>query len=217
MLCNVIIRFASCFCNKLDPVKYPLNTNWSSIAKRITLLYDRQLDYNPQYDGYNLRETIKQADAVLLGYPLYYANIQASTRRNNLNLYTNVTRANGPAMTWSMHMIGYLEVDTASATEQKFHRTYVPYVRKPFFVWNENADGVGDGASNFITGAGGFLQLIMYGYAGIHINVDSLTIEKPLLPPNTTKLKLNGLYNSVLMSFFCHHFNVFKIFDFHIK
>lgn len=167
--------------------------DWSSIAKRITLLYDRQLDYNPQYDGYNLNVKIKQADVTLLGYPLQYTNIQTTTRRNNLNFYENVTRANGPAMTWSMHTIGHLDVDPMPPSAHKFQKTYAPYVRQPFYVWNEYVNGVENGASNFITGAGGFLQLIIYGYAGIRINADSLTIEKSTLPPNTTQLKLNGL------------------------
>lgn len=158
----------------------------------MTLLYDRKLDYNPQYDGYNLNITIKQADVTLLGYPLQFANLQSSTRRNNLHLYANLTRSNGPAMTWSMHAIGHLDIDSQPLPESMFNRTFVPYLRSPYFVWNENVNGVPYGAKNFITGAGGFLQLIMYGYAGIRINVDSLSVRKPQLPPNTTELKLNG-------------------------
>lgn len=155
------------------------------------MLYDSHNDYNPQYDGYNLSIGIKQADVVLLGYPLQYANVQKTTRKNNLILYENVTRSNGPAMTWSMDAIGYLDVNILP-TEQLFNRTFIPYIRKPFYVWNEYVVGVKDGASNFITGAGGFLQLIMYGYAGIRINADSLTVKNPVLPPKINKLKLNG-------------------------
>lgn len=168
------------------------NNTWATIAKHMTLLYDRKLDYNPQYDGYNLNIPIKQADVTLLGYPLQFGNLQSSTRRNNLHLYANLTRSNGPAMTWSMHAIGHLEIDSKPLSELMLNRTYVPYLRSPYFVWNEYVNGVPNGAGNFITGAGGFLQLIMYGYAGIRMNVGSLTIRKPQLPPNTSELKLNG-------------------------
>lgn len=137
---------------------------------------------------------IKQADTTLLGYPMRFANMEKSTRRNNLNFYSNVTRPNGPAMTWSMHAIGHLDVDPTPPDQQMFERTYVPYVRRPFFVWNEYVDGFDGGAGNFITGAGGFLQLIMYGYAGIRINVDSLSIQRPHLPPNTTALKFQSMF-----------------------
>lgn len=164
---------------------------WSEIASKIRLPYDTKLDYNPQYEGYNLSIPIKQADVALLGYPMQYSNMNERTRRNNLQFYGEVTRKNGPAMTWSMHAIGHLDVDELPS-EELFNRTYVPYIRTPFYVWNEYVDGVPGGASNFITGAGGFLQLIMYGYAGIRINAGSLTIEKSTLPPRTIKLKLNG-------------------------
>lgn len=183
------------------------------MAERITLLYDQQLDYNPQYDGYRLGEKIKQADVALLGYPLYYANIQASTRRNNLLYYANVTDSNGPAMSWSMYMLGFMESEPSAATDQIFRRSFAPYVRKPYYVWNENEDQAQDGAGNFITGAGGFLQLLIYGFAGIRINSDSVTLEKPSLPPNTTELTLNGEYIHVERV----SRTKFHIFFFHIK
>lgn len=141
---------------------------------------------------------IKQADVTLLGYPLQYANIRASTRRNNLEFYENVTRPSGPAMTWSMHAMGQLDLGMAP-TKQLFNRSYAPYIKKPFYVWTEN--GISDGkvgAKNFLTGAGGFLQLIMYGYAGIRINATSMTITHPTLPPNTKQLKLNGSSISII-------------------
>lgn len=178
-------------CSRLAPDHFTENTKWKSIAGDIKLPYDAEFDYNPQFDGYNLGSIIKQADAVLLGFPLTFANMKTSTRRNNLALYGNVTRGSGPAMTWSMQAIGLLEVGQPP-TERLFNRTYLPYVRRPFFVWNEYVDGEQLGASNFITGAGGFLQLIMYGYAGIRINSDSLTVKRPALPPRTSELKLNG-------------------------
>lgn len=191
----------------MNGTKSDTNNNWSKIANKIRLLHDAKLDYNPQYEGYNLSIPIKQADVALLGYPLQYANINARTRRNNLKFYENVTRKNGPAMTWSMHAIGHLDIDELP-TEEFFNRTFASYIRKPFYVWNEYVDGVTDGASNFITGAGGFLQLIMYGYAGIRINADSLTIERSTLPPRTSKLKLNGELATIRIA---HKFHLYKV------
>lgn len=188
---NASFRYASCIRDNLIGTKSDISDKWSEIASKIVLLHDPKLDYNPQYEGYNLSIPIKQADVALLGYPLQYANVNQSTRRNNLKFYGNVTRKNGPAMTWSMHAIGHLDIDELPSDEL-FNRTYVPYVRAPFYVWNEYVNGVSGGASNFLTGAGGFLQLIMYGYAGIRINADSLTIERATLPPQTERLKLNG-------------------------
>lgn len=51
---------------------YEIVDKWSTIAKSLTLLYDETLKYNPQYEGYEIGTDIKQADIVLLGFPLQY-------------------------------------------------------------------------------------------------------------------------------------------------
>lgn len=180
----------------MNAAKYSINERWSEIASQIRLLHDPELDYNPQYEGYNLSIPIKRADVVLLGYPLQYENINQRTRQNNFKLYKNVTSPRGMAMTWSMHSIGYLDIGM-TPTRQLFNRSHVPYIRKPFYVWNESDDGTSPGASNFLSGAGGFLQMIMYGYAGVRIRTDSMRITHPTLPPRARKLKLNGLSANV--------------------
>ena len=45
---------------------------------------------------------------------------------------------------------------------------------------------------NFITGAGGFLQSLMFGYAGIRLQMESLHFD-PVLPNETTKVELTGI------------------------
>ncbi len=61
-----------------------------------------------------------------------------------------------------------------------------------FKTWTEAQGGLG--AVNFITGVGGFLQAIFFGYAGLRLNVESLTIDGDLpLPPNTTYLFLHRI------------------------
>lgn len=173
-------------------MKYSVNGEWSDIASRIALLYDPEHNYTPQYEGYNRSMRANHADAMLLGYPLQYVNVDKSTRWNNLQFYGNLMSSKSEAMMWSMHAIGQLEIQMKLA-ERSFKRTHAPYVRQPFYVWNESVHGVDFGSSNFLSGAGGFLQLIMYGYAGIRIDSESLTITNPLLPPRTKELNLNGM------------------------
>lgn len=45
---------------------------WGDIAWSLALPYDAAEDYHPQFSGYARPAKIKQADAVLLGYPLQY-------------------------------------------------------------------------------------------------------------------------------------------------
>lgn len=46
-----------------------------------------------------LGEQVKQADAVLLGFPLLYP-MDSEVRRNDLEIYEPITDPTGPAMTW---------------------------------------------------------------------------------------------------------------------
>lgn len=46
--------------------------NWTYIADNIALPYDNILNYHPQFEGYQPGTQIKQADAILVGYPLQY-------------------------------------------------------------------------------------------------------------------------------------------------
>lgn len=48
------------------------------------------------------------------------------------------------------------------------------------------------GATNFITGSGGFLQAILNGYAGIKMFIDRFEIRNPRLPHHTDKLFVSG-------------------------
>jgi trehalose/maltose hydrolase-like predicted phosphorylase len=56
-------------------------------------------------------------------------------------------------------------------------------------VWNEAQNH--KGAFNFITGMGGFLQSILFGYAGLRLTVEKLTCN-PILPPGITNFTLQG-------------------------
>jgi trehalose/maltose hydrolase-like predicted phosphorylase len=77
---------------------------WSEIAEKLPIPFDPERQIHLEYDGYT-NETIKQADVILLGYPLMYPMSEA-VRLNDLNFYSNVTSLEGPAMTWGMTALG---------------------------------------------------------------------------------------------------------------
>lgn len=62
-----------------------------------------------------------------------------------------------------------------------------------FNVWKERA--YTGGHLNFITGAGGYLQNVLYGYAGLELMPHhSLRLNHPLLPPNgIEQVRIRGL------------------------
>ncbi len=60
----------------------------------------------------------------------------------------------------------------------------------PWAAWTETPTG---GASNFITGAGGFLQLLLFGLPGLRLTADALRLQCPTLPVGARTLAVRGL------------------------
>lgn len=95
-------------------------------------------------------------------------------------------------MTWAMHTIGFLDLNDEADAAKLLERSYSLYTREPFKVWSEAIPGV-DGAGNFITGAGGFLQSIINGYGGVRLHFHRLTISNFFVPPFSSSLQFNGI------------------------
>lgn len=95
-------------------------------------------------------------------------------------------------MTWSMHAINHLDLKHIAEADRLLDKSYSNYIRAPFNVWCEYTSQ-GCGAVNFITGAGGFLQVVLYGYAGIRPRLDHLLIKEPVKLPGVSKYKVQGL------------------------
>lgn len=176
----------------LDPSVY---TPWLDAANRIVIPFNDSINggYHPEYTGYPMGQQVKQADVILLAFPMgfayTYGNMTPASRANDLQIYGNVTDPNGPAMTWGAFAIGYAELQQYSLAASNFNRSYGT-TQLPFRVWWETITG---GTSNFITGAGGFLQTAFFGYTGLRINDTACSFINPSLPEHTTYNLLRGI------------------------
>eukprot|EP01047_Picozoa_sp_COSAG01_P011807 COSAG01_NODE_520_length_16006_cov_6.454077_15_plen_564_part_00 len=177
---------------------------WRELADRLVVIQNKTTNVTAEYDHYDGGLTphgydcgvdrgmykhtcIKQADTVLLQYPLGYNQSDALAARN-LDYYgPRVDLQGGPAMTFSVHTIGYLRVGQRSVAASMFNRSFQDNVREPFAVWDEVK--VGKGADHFTTGPGGFLQAITHGYGGLTLGDEALTL-RPSLPEGSHFLKL---------------------------
>lgn len=140
----------------------PVPKQWLEVADRIKVPFDSEQNFHPEFDGYERGEEVKQADVVLLGYPVPFP-LRPDIRRKNLETYEAVTSPRGPAMTWSMFAVGWMELKDPSRAQVHLNRSFAN-VTEPFKVWTENANG--SGAVNFLTGMGGFLQAALFGCTG---------------------------------------------------
>ena len=170
-------------------VPEPTKQIYQLYSDTLLLTFNETLQIHDEYDGYH-GQVIKQADVVLLHYP-WEMTMTEEIQKNNLEYYSNRTDIGGPAMTWGIHSIGYKDLLELDLAAQYFLKAYQNNMKKPFYIWTENIDG---GAGNFVTGAGGFLQTVIYGYPGIRITDEELLIFNPVCPENTNGLKVRGVW-----------------------
>jgi len=172
---------------------------WLTIAEKMFIPFDSHYRYHPEFDGYSPTMNVKQADVILTGFPLMY-DMDKQVRLNDLVFYENRTNPNGPAMANAMFAIGWLEAGKKQKAEKSFLKNYAN-IQGPFKVWSE--ERYGRGAVNFITGAGGFIQAVLYGYGGFRLKDDGLHF-KSTLPSRVTKLALNIHYLGCSLKFEVH-------------
>lgn len=160
--------------------------------------YNQDNKYHEEYEGFQQDLSsiddfkVKQADVVLLNYPLGWT-MPKEVLKNDLEIYESITDPFGPAMTWSMFAINWMDLNQFDQAEIMFNKSYQSYIREPFKVWTEVAYP-GVGAVNFITGIGGFLQALIYGYGGVHVTPSYMEIKlRSRLPSGSKGLKLQGL------------------------
>ncbi|MFT7806964.1 acid trehalase-like protein 1 isoform X1 [Arapaima gigas] len=163
-------------------------SEWQCISDNLKIPFDPDAKFHPEYDGYKKGDPVKQADVVLLGYPLGLP-MSPQVRKNDLEVYAAVTDPKGPAMTWGMFALGWLELGDVDKAEDQLNKCF-SNIQEPFQVWSEEPDG--SGAVNFLTGMGGFLQAVLFGYTGFRVQQNSLDFA-PLLPKDITELCIRGV------------------------
>lgn len=175
--------------------------SWKTIADKLRIPYDSKKKIFEQYAGYK-GTTIKQADTVLLMYPLEWPMSKAQAART-LDFYAGHTDPDGPAMTDSVHAIDAAALgEPGCATYTYLQRSIKPFVRGPFNEFSEargdkaGADDphAGKPAQDFLTGKGGFLQTFTNGLTGLRLRENAVHLD-PMLPPQLSQgVTLRGLH-----------------------
>lgn len=170
---------------------------WQAIADRLVVPMDARHGVHAEYAGYDGRK-IKQADVVLMSYPYEYPMPRAVAQAD-LDYYAARTDPDGPAMTDSVQAIVALQIGLPGCMAWHYlQRAVDPFVRAPFEQFSEaRGDKAGDnaGAPSYVfeTGAGGFLQIFLYGLSGQRWRSDRVVFEPTLLPQVGTQVTIRGL------------------------
>jgi trehalose/maltose hydrolase-like predicted phosphorylase len=155
------------------------------------------VDIHPQYLGYHGQD-INQADVALLQWPLHMP-MDPAIAKNDLRYYA--ARSSGSDTKGfytgdSSYAVAMLFAGERQAAEAQLAFAF-DHQLGPFHIWTETNPKVaahnGTGNLNFLTGAGGFLENIVFGYGGLHYSADGLEMTASLPPMNVTSLTLRGI------------------------
>ncbi|GAA4453473.1 glycoside hydrolase family 65 protein [Nibrella saemangeumensis] len=183
-MAKTVLNFAVQAAQELGMTPDP---DWKHVADNIPILKfpDGVTKENRTYDGVE----IKQADANLLAYPLRLVAEEAQIRRD-LKYYEPRMSKDGPAMGHAVLATLYARLGEPEKAYDLFVKSYKPNEVPPFGVLAETAGGTNP---YFATGAGGMLQTLLNGFAGIDINDNGIVQLKTRLPKKWKSLTIKGV------------------------
>lgn len=157
-----------------------------------------------EYSGMPASAAIKQADVVMMTYPLQYEYKSPQRAQANLDYYALKQVSTGPAMTNPIYsIVSSAVLDSGCAAESYLMKSVQPYLRGPFAQFLEqNSDnyelnGGTHPAFPFLTAHGGFLQAVLYGLLGIRYGYEmkNSRIQRYLeLKAHSLSMMPNGVY-----------------------
>lgn len=161
---------------------------WETVARKL-LFSCMPNGVTAEHDTYKGEKT-KQADVCLLAFPLRIITDKAQIKKDLEYYLQTVPKKKTPAMSKSVYSILYARLGDRERAFYYFEDSYLPNLNPPFRVVAEF-----DGGTNpyFITGAGGTLQTILFGFGGLDITDKGIIAGKGLLPSTWKSLMLKGI------------------------
>jgi trehalose/maltose hydrolase-like predicted phosphorylase len=172
-------------------LKKDINPKWEEVKDNIYIPYDSLNQIYPTYE--NAPDSILGAVVTLLSYPID-VNMNGAAKKNNLENAAKLVYKEGPGamMTITLLPVIAAEAGNSSLLNRLVKLSYNDYLHPPYNVITETPRNK---SINFITGAGGFLQQIIYGYTGLRITSEGIVDKyKPMLPKIIKELTLQNFY-----------------------
>ena len=172
---------------------------WLRVASglRDSIPFDTGAQRHPEYDGYE-GGVIKQADAVLLQYPLE-VTMPMHVRTNDLEYYEART-SDRVSMNWQIYAIAEQRARRPGRAWELLSAAAHNATAGPFLVWQESVPS-SIGLHTFLPGAGGFLQALVFGFGGLQLRPSTagtttascVALVAPAAP-NGVPFTLHGLH-----------------------
>ncbi len=160
---------------------------WAQVARQLYIPFDSASEYHRTYE--RAPPATLGSVVPLLAYPLAIPMSQRA-KRNDLDHAVRRLNAEGPGamMTATLYPVVAAELRDRALVDTLLPQTYRGYLRGPFHLLAETPK---NDAIDFLTGAGGFLQQVIYGYTGLRLGDGGVSRAfPPLLPSSITRLEL---------------------------
>ena len=163
---------------------------WADLAARLHLPYDSASGYYRTYEG--APDSTLGDVTPLLAYPLGLPMSDRAKRAQLEQAVASLVREGPGAMMGSTLLsVDAAELGDRALVDSLLHRSYQPHLRGPFLLLSETPT---NDAVNFVTGAGGFLQQVIFGYTGLRLGDGGLEEAfPPVLPSHIERLELRRL------------------------
>jgi trehalose/maltose hydrolase-like predicted phosphorylase len=165
---------------------------WADVARKLRMPFDSASQSYRTYEGAP-DSTLGEVTS-LLSYPL---GVQMSDRAKRTHLEQavalEVKEPSGGAMMGSTLLsVNAAELGDRALVDTLLTFSYRAHLKGPFLMLSETPT---NNAVNFLTGAGGFLQQVIFGYTGLRL-ADGGLVPKfaPVLPSHITRLVLRNLH-----------------------
>lgn len=167
---------------------YTPDPAWKEIADNL-VFNTMENGVTKEHDTYS-GQNIKQADVNLLAYPLQVITNKDQISKDLKYYQGKVPNEGTPAMTQAIFSLLYSRLGKSDEAYHWFKESYEANLLPPFRVMAETKGGTNP---YFITGAGGILQAVIMGFAGLAFSEDgSIKQENSSMPSHWGKLTIKG-------------------------
>jgi trehalose/maltose hydrolase-like predicted phosphorylase len=162
---------------------------WLTVADNLHIPWDAERGIPKQMTAWRHGQTIKQADATLLAYPWDFP-MDDETRARLVDYYRQFYPENQIMM--GVAIDGIVDCQLGRAEHAwRCLSAMLPHVRRPYLLATESP---AYDTMNFLTGIGGFLQLVCMGFAGVAVTGSERLEVHPCLPAPLSRLALIGIH-----------------------
>jgi trehalose/maltose hydrolase-like predicted phosphorylase len=165
---------------------------WSEVASGLHMPYDSASEFYRTYEG--APDSTLGDVTPLLAYPLGVP-MSDRAKRGNLEPAARklMAQPGGALMGAALLAVDAAELGDRALVDSLLPHSYQNWLMGPFLMLSETPT---NNAVNFLTGAGSFLQQVIYGYTGLRLGEKGLEpVFPPVLPSRITRLTLKNVYS----------------------